>query len=84
MQLLLQVLHETTPDLERFGQRVVDEITDLGRQCDEKPPYMQHFDAWGNRVDRLITSKAWKKQKEITAEEGIISIPYEKKFGQWR
>ena len=69
------------PDLSRFGQRAAPEIWDLGRQCENEPPYLAgHTDAWGHRMkDQLITSPAWKKQKEISAEEGLISIPYERK-----
>ncbi|XP_041456864.1 acyl-CoA dehydrogenase family member 11-like isoform X1 [Lytechinus variegatus] len=70
-------------DLDRFGERVGEEIEALGNQCEENPPYVKHYDAWGNRVDELITCEAWKKQKAIAAEEGIVAIPYERKYGSW-
>nr|XP_054748007.1 acyl-CoA dehydrogenase family member 11-like [Lytechinus pictus] len=70
-------------DLDNFGERVGEEIEALGNQCEENPPYVKHFDAWGNRVDDLITCEAWKKQKAIAAEEGIVAIPYERKYGSW-
>lgn len=70
--------------MERFGARVGEEVHALGIECDKNLPQHQPFDAWGNRVDELITSDAWKKQKAIAAEEGIVAIPYENKHGPWR
>lgn len=31
-----------------------------------------------------MTSDAWKKQKGVSAEEGIIATAYERKHGEWR
>ncbi|KAK3084005.1 hypothetical protein FSP39_006649 [Pinctada imbricata] len=70
-------------DLERFGQRVATEINELGLQCEREPPRVEHYDAWGRRVDRLITSPAWRKQHDIAAEEGLITIAYERQFKEW-
>ncbi|KAJ8018330.1 Acyl-CoA dehydrogenase family member 11 [Holothuria leucospilota] len=77
------VYQEIVPDLERFGARVGAEVHALGIECDRNLPQHLPFDAWGNRVDELITSDAWKKQKAIAAEEGIVAIPYENKHGPW-
>lgn len=78
-----EALSPIADDLERFGERVVEEIDGLGRQCEENPPYVKHFDAWGNRIDELVTCEAWRKQKVVAAEEGIVAIPYEQQFGSW-
>ncbi|XP_072024391.1 acyl-CoA dehydrogenase family member 11-like isoform X2 [Amphiura filiformis] len=78
-----EILDKFTPDLVRFGHRVASEIESLGRACEENPPKHQPYDAWGNRVDELITCDAWKRQKQISAEEGIVAIPYERSYGTW-
>ncbi|XP_021369844.1 acyl-CoA dehydrogenase family member 11-like [Mizuhopecten yessoensis] len=70
------------PDLHNFGQRVTEEIADLGQQCDTELPYVEHFDPWGQRIDRLVTCPAWKKMHDISAEEGIISIAYNREVGE--
>ncbi|XP_038054791.1 acyl-CoA dehydrogenase family member 11-like [Patiria miniata] len=75
------ILKKITPDLEAFGHRVAHDIDKLGRECELNPPVLQTFDAWGNRTDKLITSNAWKQQKVIAAEEGIVAIPYEQEYG---
>ncbi|KAL8180504.1 UNVERIFIED_CONTAM: hypothetical protein K2H54_026139 [Gekko kuhli] len=72
-----------SPDLERFGARLKNEIDLLGRECELNPPRLQQFDAWGQRVDQIITCAAWKKMKEISAEEGLIAEAYEKRYSSW-
>ncbi|KAG8596626.1 hypothetical protein GDO81_001997 [Engystomops pustulosus] len=77
------VLKEASQDLGRFGQRIVDELDTLGRECELSPPHLEHYDAWGRRVDRIITCPAWKKMKEVSAEEGLVAAAYERKFSSW-
>lgn len=62
----------------------MDEIDVLGRQCELQLPAFIPFDAWGNRVDKLETCNAWKRQHDISAEEGIVAIGYERKLNEWR
>ncbi|KAG0243321.1 hypothetical protein BGX31_010914 [Mortierella sp. GBA43] len=35
------------------------------------------------RVDELLVTEAWSKQKEIAAREGVVAIAYERKYGQF-
>ena len=72
------------PELERFGLRVATDIYRLHRECELNPPRLEHYDAWGKRVDNVITSPAWKQMKRISAEEGLIAIAYERKYAEWR
>lgn len=81
---LVQVFAEVSADLERFGTRLKDEIDSLGRECELNPPRLQHFDAWGQRVDHVITCSAWKRMKVISAEEGLIAEAYERRHSNWR
>ena len=34
-------------------------------------------------MDRVVTCEAWKRQKEIAAEEGLVSIPYTGTYGPY-
>uniref|UniRef100_A0A914EB01 Acyl-CoA dehydrogenase n=1 Tax=Acrobeloides nanus TaxID=290746 RepID=A0A914EB01_9BILA len=70
---------EVTKDLDRFGDRIINECHELARECENNPPKLEQFDAWGNRVDKLILTPAWDKLKNIAAEEGLISIGYDDK-----
>uniref|UniRef100_A0A914Q6F8 Adaptive response protein AidB N-terminal domain-containing protein n=1 Tax=Panagrolaimus davidi TaxID=227884 RepID=A0A914Q6F8_9BILA len=65
-------------DLTKFGERIVNEVDKLGNDAEIQPPQIQQFDAWGNRIDKLIVAPAWNRLKEISAEEGLIAIGYDK------
>ena len=45
---------------------------------------MQTFDAWGKRIDRLVTCPAWKRMHDISAEEGVIALGYDHVNDEWR
>ncbi|XP_063000282.1 acyl-CoA dehydrogenase family member 11-like [Elgaria multicarinata webbii] len=78
-----KVFAEVSVDLERFGARVKGEIDFLGRECELNPPKLQQFDGWGWRVDQIITCPAWKRMKEISAEEGMVAEAYERRYSSW-
>ncbi|XP_072271377.1 acyl-CoA dehydrogenase family member 11-like isoform X2 [Pyxicephalus adspersus] len=77
------VFEEASRDLKRFGQRLVKEIDSLGRECELNPPQLQQYNAWGRRIDNIITCPAWKRMKELSAEEGFIAEAYERKYSNW-
>lgn len=77
-------MEEIKPDLEHFGHRVATDINFMGRQCELQPPKLEHFDAWGQRVDSIQTCEGWRQLHAVSAEEGLISIAFERKYRQWR
>ena len=79
-----QVFNDVSNDLKRFGERVAGEIYELGYHAELNQPKLQRYDAWGRRVDDIITSQEWKHLKTISSEEGLISIGYENKHHEWR
>ncbi|XP_060541118.1 acyl-CoA dehydrogenase family member 11-like isoform X1 [Pantherophis guttatus] len=78
-----QVFAEVNVDLERFGARLRDEIYSLGRECELNPPRLLHFDAWGQRVDQVTTCPAWKRLKDISAEESLVAEGYKRRYSCW-
>ncbi|XP_058014751.1 acyl-CoA dehydrogenase family member 11-like isoform X2 [Ahaetulla prasina] len=78
-----QVFAEVNIDLEQFGARVKDEIHFLGRECELNPPKLLHFDAWGRRVDQVTTCHAWKRLKDISAEERLVAEGYKRRYFCW-
>lgn len=70
-------------DLCAFGGRVAAEVDGWGRDCEVSPPHLVQYDAWGRRVDHINTSAAWKRMKDLSAREGLISIGYERHYGEW-
>lgn len=61
-----------------------NEIDDKGLECEQQAPTLTHFDSWGNRIDRVSTCNGWKFMKNVSAEEGLIAIGYERKYGAAR
>ncbi|KAL8559901.1 hypothetical protein ACOMHN_016947 [Nucella lapillus] len=76
-----QSLAEIEADLTRFGHRVGTDIYDLHLRCECEQPTVVQTDSWGHRVDDLRTSSAWTSMHHIAAEEGLIALAYERKFG---
>lgn len=70
--------------METFGSRISSEISTLGREAETHPPVLRQYDGWGKRVDQLVTSEAWRKLHDISAEEGLVAIGYERQYGEWR
>lgn len=71
-------------DLRAFGERVANEVDGWGRECEVTAPRLVHFDPWGRRVDHIVTSPAWKRMKDLSAQEGLVASGYEGKFWEWR
>ena len=78
------MLSDIHPDLERFGDRVATELHPLALQCEEQPPQLRQYNAYGHRVDEILTCNAWKHMKTVSAEEGLIAAAYERNYGPWR
>lgn len=39
---------------------------------------------WGDKLNQLQTCQAWKDLHDISAEEGLVAIGYERKHEKWR
>uniref|UniRef100_A0A1X7UCA5 Ubiquitin-like domain-containing protein n=1 Tax=Amphimedon queenslandica TaxID=400682 RepID=A0A1X7UCA5_AMPQE len=78
-----EVRNDVFRDLESFGARVSSEITILGREAEINPPTLHQYDGWGIRIDKLATSEAWRKLHDISAEEGLVAIGYDRKHSEW-
>uniref|UniRef100_A0A669PXA4 Acyl-CoA dehydrogenase family member 11 n=1 Tax=Phasianus colchicus TaxID=9054 RepID=A0A669PXA4_PHACC len=78
-----EVLEEVNQELEGFGNRLLTKIRPLGWECELNPPVFRQYDAWGQRVDHIVTCSAWKRMKEIAAEEGLIAEAYERRYSNW-
>ncbi|GFS23543.1 novel acyl-CoA-dehydrogenase protein [Elysia marginata] len=69
--------------LENLGERVANDIYQLSKRMESEPPRLEQINAWGKRVDNLITSTAWQDMKSIAAQEGLVASGYEREFDEW-
>lgn len=76
-----EVYVEIRPDLERFGKRVATELIEYANACENNPPQLLSYNAWGERVDEIKVAPEWEKLEAVAAEEGLIAIGYERKYG---
>ena len=72
---------EIEPDLQRLGHRAATDILALGEEAEKNPPRHVPYDGWGQRVDRIETSDAWRDLDRISAAEGIVATAYERAHG---
>ncbi len=46
---------------------------------------LRRYDPQGNRVDEILTCRAWGLLHDFSARRGLVAAGYERKeYGQWR
>ncbi|KAF9108441.1 hypothetical protein BGX29_000078 [Mortierella sp. GBA35] len=78
-----KVMKEISPDLIQICEWANTEGADLTTRMEEDQPRLRQYDSWCRRVDELLVTEAWKRQKEIAAREGVVAIAYERKYGEY-
>ncbi len=64
--------------LEQMGHAAAQILPAWLREAEQNPPRHIPYDAWGNRIDQIVTSAAWEKYRVFSAESGVVSIAYDK------
>ncbi|KAF9939249.1 hypothetical protein BGZ67_009739 [Mortierella alpina] len=79
-------------DLVQICERANNAGVTLTTRMKDDQPRLRQYDSWcrqtaslhlQRRVDELLVTEAWSKQKETAAREGVVAIAYERKFGQY-
>ncbi|MCO5142521.1 MAG: acyl-CoA dehydrogenase family protein [Oligoflexia bacterium] len=73
------LVQEIALDLARFGERAATDIYQHSLEAERQEPELVSYDPWGRRIDQIKVSPSWDKLKDISAEEGLIAIGYERK-----
>jgi alkylation response protein AidB-like acyl-CoA dehydrogenase len=76
-----EVLAAIEPELAAMGELAGgelyrDQLADRGNE-----PSVTHWDAWGNRIDRIEVTPLWRKAERIAAETGLVAIAYARNHG---
>lgn len=77
------VFKDVEQDLNRFGDKVKNEMEPLSQEAEANAPVHIPYDPWGKRIDQIKVSRAWDRLHEIAAEEGIVSTGYERKHKEF-
>ena len=80
-RLPAEVLDAVRPRLEQVGRDTAGALYELGEQAEAEPPTLDHFDAWGRRIDRINVSTAWTSLKDYSARSGIVAMGYQEDLG---
>lgn len=76
-------LNAILPDLEHFGKRVANEFLEWANDAQLHEPMLTQYNAFGQRVDEIKIAQGWKNLNDAAAEEGLVAIGYERKFGAY-
>ncbi|KAF9322026.1 hypothetical protein BG003_008217 [Podila horticola] len=77
-----EVLDEISPDLINISEWANNEGAALLDRMEQDQPRLRQYDSWCRRVDELLVTEAWNRQKVVAAREGVVAIAYERKYGQ--
>lgn len=76
-----EMLADIEPELRHLGRRAATDLLALDAAAEASPPRLVSYDAWGRRIDEIVTSEAWRDLDRIAAEEGLVAVGYERKHG---
>jgi acyl-CoA dehydrogenase len=76
-----EVLREIEPSLREMGALASGPLHALLREDEASVPVLTSWDPWGRRVDRIELTRLWKETLRISAETGLVALPYERKHG---
>jgi alkylation response protein AidB-like acyl-CoA dehydrogenase len=71
------------PSLAALGELAGGEL--YREQLDDRTnePRLVHWDAWGNRIDRVEHTPLWRKAERLATEHGIVATAYEHLHGAY-
>ena len=80
-RLPVAVADDIEPSLRSLGARAAGELAGYAADAEANPPRLEAFDAWGRRVDRIVTAPGWQALHRAAAEEGVVATAYERGHG---
>jgi acyl-CoA dehydrogenase len=74
-------LAEVEPELEHLGELSAGRL--LSQQASERhlEPRLEHWNAWGRRVDRIELTPLWREAATLAARHGLVAAAYERRHG---
>ena len=78
-----EVLREIEPSLREMGSLSGGPLHELLREDEASVPVLTSWDPWGRRIDRIELTRLWKETLRMSAEKGLVAIPYERRHGPY-
>lgn len=77
------VLSDIHESLVEMGRLAGSELYELQLADRLNEPALTHWDAWGNRIDKIELTPLWREAERIAAEHGVVATAYEQKHGSF-
>lgn len=68
-------------ELESLGELAAGRLFAQQDAERELEPRIQHWDAWGRRVDRIEVTPLWREAATLAARHGLVAAAYERRHG---
>ena len=78
-----EMLREIASSLSELGELAGGELYEMQLADRLNEPVLTHWDAWGERVDRIEVSPLWRVAERIAAERGVVATAYERAHGRF-
>ncbi len=75
------VLTDIEGSLSEMGRLAGGELYEMQLADRLNEPTLTHWDAWGNRVDKIELTRVWQHAERIAAEHGVVATAYELRHG---
>ena len=62
--------------LTALAAAVVGTLRAAHADAETHPPTLVRYDAWGGRVDRIVTFPGWELQRAAAAHHAVVALPY--------
>ncbi|WP_243338716.1 acyl-CoA dehydrogenase family protein [Anaeromyxobacter soli] len=74
-------LQDVEPELTHLGELSAGRL--FAQQAAERhlEPRVEHWDAWGRRVDRIEVTPLWREAAALAARHGLVAAAYERRHG---
>lgn len=77
------MLLEIEPSLVEMGRLAGGDLYRMQLADRLNEPVLTHWDAWGNRIDRIELTPLWRVAEQIAAEHGLVATAYERRHGRF-
>ena len=77
------VLATVAPALREMGEMAGGELYELQLADRLNEPALTQWDAWGERIDRIVVTPLWQRAERLAAEFGVVATAYERDYGRF-
>ncbi len=71
------------PELTQLGHLAATDMLDMAADAEANPPRLHSHDAWGRRIDRIVTARGWQQLHAVAASHGLVATGYQRAQGEW-